>query len=334
MKHGLFFFLAFLTNFSIAQAEPVKVGSSPVISSAGIYLALEKGYFKEEGLEVDVTDIASSGAAMTLLLSQGQLDVGAGNLSSGLFNSILKGEKFKLVADKGHVSKDTDYICLIVRQDHLKSGRFKTLKDLKGMKLGLTALDGVSQEALLDRFLQKAGLTSKDVELVKLSYGEMNAALKTKALDATVQVEPFVTQAELGDFAKIVAKGSEVHPAQQSAALFFSPQFMSKRRDDAVKFMAAYLKGVRLYNQSLKDAKVRDEVTSLLKKRIKIDDDRVWKQMIPIGLNDDGKLNVSALQEDLDWYKSKGYLKGALKASDVVDHSFVEEAAKRIDGKK
>ncbi len=325
--------LFLVPNLGSAAPAKIRVGSSPVLSSAGIYLAIDEGYFKEQGLDVEVTDVANSGAPMTLLLSKNELDVGAGNLSSGLFNAALQGQEFKLVADKGHVQQGRDYIALIVRQDLIDSGRFKSLKDLKGMKMGLTALDGVSQQIVAERFLRKGGLSDKDAEFVKLSYAEMNTTLKTKSLDATIQLEPFVAQAEIGKFAQRIAGSNDVHPGQQSAAIFYSPGFASKRREDAVKFMIAYLKGVRLYNKSLTDPEARKKVRAHLGKRMKITDEAIWDKIVPIGLKDNGEMNLNSLDEDLKWYKAKGYLKGDLAAAKVVDHSFVKEAAKRLDGK-
>lgn len=325
--------LVLFATHAIAEDFKIRVGSSPVLSSAGIYLADEKGFFKEQGLNVEITDVANSGAPMTLLLAKGELEVGAGNLTSGLFNSVASGQGVKLVADKGHVEKSRDYIALIVRQDHIDSGRYKTFKDLKGFKVGLTALDGVSQQIVMDKFLQKGGLTEKDIEYVKLSYPEMNAALKTKSLDATIQLEPFVAQAELGGFAKRISGSNEVNPNQQSAALMFSPGFMKDHRDLAVKFMTAYLKGVRLYNKSITDAAARKEVRAILGPRLKITDDKVWDKIVPIGLNNSGEMNLKSLQADLDWYQSKNYLKSKVAADSIVDQSFVKEAQKKVDAK-
>ena len=79
------FCLAFTSLNVIAAEMKIRVGSSPVLSSAGIYLAEAKGYFKDQGLNVEITDVANSGAPMTLLLAKGELEVGAGNLTSGLF---------------------------------------------------------------------------------------------------------------------------------------------------------------------------------------------------------------------------------------------------------
>ncbi len=324
MRHVLLFSL--LISGLADAAEKVKVGSSPVLSSAGIYLAQGLGYFKEAGLDVEIVDFTSSGAAMTLLLAKGDLDVGAGNLTSGLFNAITKGHDFKLVADKGHIEKGRDYIHFIVRKDHVDSGRYKSLKDLKGFKIGLTALDGVSQQIIAERILQKASLTEKDVEYVKMSYADMNVALKSKNLDAAIQLEPHLTKALIEQFAVSIMSGVAVHPKQQSAAVFYSPSFMKKKKE-AVAFMKAYLRGIHAYNQVFLRKQNKPEVLAALKKIFKIDDDEMWKKMKPIGLYDNGQVDVPSLMEDIKWYRKKGYLEKDLKDSDIIDLSFVKEAA-------
>jgi NitT/TauT family transport system substrate-binding protein len=315
------------------QAETIKVGSSPVVSSAGLYLAKERNYFKDLGLDVDIIDFNNSGAQMTALLSKGELDVGAGNLSSGLFNAILKGQKFKLVADKGHLETNKDYIALIVRLDHLTSGRYKTLENLKGFKIGLTSLDGVSQQIVMDRFLIKAGLKSTDVEYVKLSYAEMNVALRSKSIDATIQIEPYLTKAELDGIAKIVANATDVYPNQQSGAIIYSPQFIKNKPKVAMKFMVAYLKGVRDYNQGFVAKKNKDKVIADLKKYIKIEDDKVWNNMRPVGLSENGSIDSKALINDIRWYVSKKYIEKFVALEDLVDDQFAIQATKESQNK-
>ena len=325
----LFVLVLFLSLSSSVFAKTIKVGSSPVVSSAGIYLAKERGYFKEQGLDVEITDFNNSGAPMTLLLSKGELDVGAGNITAGLFNAIAEGQKFKIVADKGHIAVNKDYLALIVRNEHLKSGRFKTLKDLKGFKMGLTSLDGVSQEILTERFLQKGKLTSKDVTFVKLSYAEMNLALKAGTIDATIQLEPFLTKAVLENIATIVGKGSEVYPKQQSGALFYSPQFIQNNPEEAKKFMVAYSKGISDYNNAFVKNINRAAVIADLKKSIKIEDDIIWEKMAIVGLNPYGALNIKELQTDIKWYE-KNYIKKQLDIKTIVDTSFSDFAEKSL----
>jgi len=90
-------------DFKKSDNYLIKVGASPVVSSSGIFIAQEKGYFKDLGLNVEITPFRSSGASMTILLAKGDLDVGGGNLSTGLWNAINQGLGIKLVADKGHI---------------------------------------------------------------------------------------------------------------------------------------------------------------------------------------------------------------------------------------
>lgn len=317
----------------VQEAFKIRVGSSPVISSAGIYLAEARGYFKDQGLKVEITDFNNSGASMTALLSKGELEVGAGNIASSHFNAILAGQKFKFVADKGHIEKGKDYMGLIVREDHIKTGRFKSLKDLKGFKMGLTSLDGVSQQIVAERFLTQNGLKASDVEFVKMSYAEMNVALKSKLIDATIQLEPFVAKAELEGIAKMTHSAAEVHPHQQSAALLYSQDFIEKHPVEAKKFMVAYVKAIRDYNQAFVHNVGKVKLIADLKKVLKIEDDKIWNQMKPVGLSDDGKINPESLDEDLKWYLEKKYVTKPLAVKDIVDNQFVEFANSELNKK-
>lgn len=332
-------FLIVLLGFQLmsvtAFPKPIKVGYSPVLSSAGLMLAKDKGYFKEEGIEVDFLTFDSSGAAMTPLLGKGELDVGAGNLSSGLLNAVNEGVSIYLVADKGTTPASSDgYMGLIVRTDHLQSGRYKSLKDLKGFTIGLTSLGGVSQQILFEKFLAKAGLKSEDVKYIKLGYPDMNVALEKKALDATIQLEPYISMAEKAGFAKKVADASEAYPGQQSGVLIYSEKF-AKQKKEAVAFMKAYLRGVRLYNKAMltSQRENRDEVVKILDAYLNLEPNALWSSIRPVGLDPTGNLNEENLMNDLKWYTEKRYLKQAPALNKLVNLSFAKEASAELDKK-
>src|SRR6185312_10781266 len=105
-----------------AAAETVKLGDLPAISNAGIYIAIEKGFFQEHGVAVDIERFASAGK-MTAPLATGQIDVSVGSPSAGLFNSIAAGMDFKIVADKGQVRPGYNFTPLIVRKDLVDSSK-------------------------------------------------------------------------------------------------------------------------------------------------------------------------------------------------------------------
>ncbi len=308
------------------SAKKIRVGSSPVLSSSAIFIAKEKGYFAELGLDAEITIFKSSGANMTVLLSTGELDVGGGNLSTGLWNAINEGVGIKLVADKGHIEEGHSYLGLLVRKDLVENGRYKSYADLKSFKMGVTSLDGVSQQIATERFLRLGGLSISNVEFIKMSYSEMNAGLAGKALDATIQIEPYLTKAVLEGTAIKVAEVHDVYPDQQSAAIFYSPHFMQKKPNAAEKFMVAYLKGIRDYEEAFVTGKNRSEIIAMLKKYINIESDEVWNNMVPAGLNPDGYLNLESLRNDLEWSKQNGFLEKVPDLNATVDHSYVEKA--------
>lgn len=310
------------------------MAASPIISSAGIYLAQERGYFKAQGLKVEINDFNNSSASMTALLSKGELDVGAGNIVSAHFNAINLGQRFKFVADKGHLTEKKDYIALLVRTDLVTSGRYRSPKDLKGFKMGLTSLDGVSQQIIAERILTKNGLNPKDVEFIKLSYAEMNSALKAKLIDATIQVEPFLSKAVLDGFAQNMMSASIVHPAQQSAVLLYSQDFIEKNPIEAKHFMMAYLQGVRDYNNAFEKGKDRQKVILDLKKTLKIEDENIWNKMHTVGLDNNGLINKESLKEDIEWYFSKKYISKIPDMKNIVDMQFSDSASIELDKNK
>src|SRR4051794_32680534 len=144
--------------------ETVTVGIYAATSDAPLFIADKKGYFREEGITVKLTSFQSA-AMMVPPLGTGQLDVGAGSASAGLYNAFARGIKIRIVADKASSAPGYGATKLIVRKDHVDSGRYKSFKDLKGMKFALNA-PGVSNTSLLNDALKSVGLKYSDVETV------------------------------------------------------------------------------------------------------------------------------------------------------------------------
>lgn len=314
-----------------APAEPleVPVGISPVMSSAALFIAEERGYFREEGLAVVINPFKASGAKMVPFLATGQLFVGGGNINAGMYNAIAQDIPIRIVSDKGTVSPGHGYLALIVRKDHVDSGRYKGFADLKGMTLAVTA-KGVSQEIATERYLQKVGLSLDDVKLVTLAYADMNIALANGGIDATVQIEPFVASAVANDIAVRVAGDDTVYPNQQSAAIFYSPVFMEKHPKAAQGFMNAYVRGLRDYNDAFEKGVGRDAVIAILTKYTRIRDPEVYRAVVPVGLSPDGLVNVQSLKDDARWYHQRGYLKALPDIDTIVDLSYARQAAQTL----
>ena len=169
----------------------MNVGITNSSSDAGFFIADKKGYFRAEGIEVKTTPFASA-AGMVAPLGRGQLDVGAGTVSAGLYNAVEHGiNSDRCRQGLGH--RQLEYSTLLVRKDLADSGRYKSLADLKGMTIA-TASQGSGSESSLNEALKKGGLKFTDVKVVYMGFPEMLAALINKGIDAGVTNEPTVTR--------------------------------------------------------------------------------------------------------------------------------------------
>ena len=310
-----------------AELLKVPVGISPVMSSAAMFIAKEKGYFEEHGLDVVINPFKASGAKMVPFLARGQLFVAGGNINAGMYNAIAADIPIKIVSDKGTVTPDHGYLSLIVRKDHVQSGRYKRFKDLKGMTMAVTA-KGVSQEIVTEMYLKQAGLSLSDIKLTTLAYQDMNIALANKSIDATVQIEPFVAAAVQQDIAVRVVGNDEVYPNQQSAAIFYSPVFMEQHPEQAKGFMVAYVKALRDYNDAFEKNINKDEIIDILTKYTRIKDAGIYQRVVPVGLSPDGSVNVQSLKDDARWYYERGYVKQTPDLDAIVDLSYAKHAVK------
>lgn len=314
-----------------AQTETVKVGISNAATDAGFYIADKKGYFRDAGIAVDTTAFPSA-AKMIAPLGGGELDVGAGTVSAGLYNAVERGIALRIVADKGSVTDQLEYSTLIVRKDLVDSGRFKTLADLKGMTVAC-ASPGTGNESSLNEALKKGGLKFSDVHVVYMGFPEMLVALHNKAVDAAINNEPTITEAEEQGIA-VRASKEVIYPGQQTAVVLYSEKFAQQRRPVAEKFMVAYLRAVRDYNNALKNGKLAgphaDEILSILTQYTKIKDRKVYAKMVPFAVNPDGRVNEATLKNDYKFFRERGLIDGKVTVDQVIDSSFADQAVKTL----
>ncbi len=317
-----------------ASGDPltvVRVGILTSTTDAPLWIADRYGYFKDEGISVQFLTF-NSGETMIAPLSTGQLDVGGGSAAASLYNAVARGANVRLVADLGSDPPGYGFDQMIVRADLVKSGKYKSVKDLKGMTVATNALGSPSSTQLV-KFLAKGGLTLDDVKHIYLPYTQHEVALRNGSLDAASTIEPFATDAIKTGVAVRAAGDDEFYPNQEISVVMYGGAFVREHRDLGVKFMRAYIRGVRFYNDALAHGKLAGPnaaaVIKLLNEETKMDP-AVLRDIVPTGANPDGKLNVASLREDLATFKSWGLIEGNVTADQTVDTSFAVEAVKGL----
>lgn len=309
-------------------ADKVNVSVYQSVSDAGIYIANDKGYFKEQGIAIDLVQLDAVSSVVTALAS-GQVDVAGGAPSAAIYNSARQGIGIRVVADKGSMRKGGGYICLVVRKG--MEGTIKTAADLRGHKVAWTGIGvGTTNEPALDHLLKASGLKDSDLSLENLTFGDSLAALASGSVDAAYLIEPLAQAAEQRDIGKIIMTGDQMYLNQQVAVLLYGPGFVKDRADVGRRFMVAYLKGVRDYNDAFIKNKDHATIVAILTKNTTVKKPELYDKMVMPGLNPDGAVNVEGMKDDMAWFLSKGYLKESVDMSKVVDPSFVDAALKQL----
>ena len=324
-------FALLITASGALATDKVMVGTGGSASDAPFYIAYDKGIFRDEGLDVDLI-VLDSGAKVIAPLGTGELDVGSGALSVGFWNALVRGVKFRIVADRGHAQPGYLYQTVFMRKDLVDSGVFKSLKDLAGKRMGFAA-QGVTSLSLLDEAAKFAGIKFEDVIPVYLSFPQQIAALQNRALDGSLLIEPQATIAANPGYGVRFMDTNEFYPWQQISVIFYSDKFARARPAVAQKFMRAWLRGVRTYNDALKDGKIArsgaDEVVATIAKSFNMDPALV-RQMYSQAVQVDGAVNAAGIQKDLDFFMQQHWGTGAIKASDIIDMSFAQTASAQL----
>ncbi|HWP03898.1 MAG TPA: ABC transporter substrate-binding protein [Gemmatimonadaceae bacterium] len=154
---------------SLAPLSPtrnVKVGVLQNNAEIGVYLAIERGYFHQEGIGVEVVPFADA-ASQIAALSNNELQFATGSPSTAFFNAAGRDLGMRLVAPQMEVVPGDRTSGLVIRKELLDSGRFKEPSDLRGLRIGYLGPGQVS-EMFLERIAAQGGLSLADFDLVQI----------------------------------------------------------------------------------------------------------------------------------------------------------------------
>ncbi|WP_139006310.1 ABC transporter substrate-binding protein [Arthrobacter crystallopoietes] len=313
------------------EGTSVNVGVVTSASDAPMFIADSKGYFKEEGLDVNFQSFDSA-AKMIAPLGSGDLDVGGGAPSAGFYNAVARDVSLKIVADKGTMNEEHTYMPMMVRTDLVEDGKVAGLEDLKGLAVAEPA-QATATASSLSSMLESAGLGYDDVEHSYLGFGEHLAAFANGGIDASLTTEPNATLMEEEGVAVRFASPSESYGSQQLAVILYSAAFAENTAVGNC-FMKGYLRGVRDYVSAFEEGRLdsgkADAVVDIVTEATGIKPD-LYRKIVPNYIDPDGKLDQASLQKDYDFFIDQGAIEGEpIELSSIIDTSFAETAAAEL----
>lgn len=319
--------LAIVAGAGAAQAQEttVKIGLVKSISNAANLWAVEKGYFREVGIKLQI-ELLDTSANTLALLAQNQLQIVEGGVSAGYFNGIEKNLPITMVMDR--VSSPLGHN-LMLRPD-LK-GQITRLSQLKGKVIATNGAGAVSTYEV-GKMLETDGLTVSDVELKVLPFTQMAIAMRNKATDAAIVIPPFTSQfLDQGHAVAFKDPDDLVKPHPMTIAVSMLNTDWAKANDRVVRnYYAAYLRAVRDYCNAYHGGKDRKAMIDLLirtgtENRPQLLHDYPWPARSP-----NGKINTASLLDMQAWYLKNKMSNVELPLERLVQTSYIREATAKL----
>lgn len=307
-------------------AQPVKIGDLGILADAPFYIAIEKGYFAAEKVDVSLERFSSSAQA-TAPLSTNQVQV-VGGVSASLYNASSRDWPVRIAMartrDWPGYSSDT----LVLRND-LKAS-VKSAKELKGKVIGINTPASVLH-FMLGRFMETEGLTIKDVQTINMAWPNMAPGIETKALDGGMVVEPFATQFSLKNISFPFRRAADFmkKPPLEISVILYSKGWMDRNPDQVKAFTLAYLKGARDYFDAMKGGPKRAEVIDICIKYTSSRTRRCTRRCsgatwIPMAISQEG------LRHQQDWYVKNGFVSSKASIDGMIDRRFLDYALEKL----
>lgn len=321
--------LLVLTTIGAVQAEDAlkaRIGVLRLSSSAPVFIAQDKGYFREAGLEVELKffDAAQPIAVAT---TSGDVDFGVTAFTAGLYNLAGKGV-LKVIGGMSREKAGYPLIGYFASNNAYAAG-LKTPKDLAGKRIAVTQV-GSSFHYSLGLLADKYGFKLADVKIVPLqSLSNAAAALKGETVDAALL--PVSTARKLMDDggAKFLGWVGDETP-WQLGAVFASPKTLANKVL-VTKFLGVLAKADREYHDvilsAMKDgvAPINEQTKPLLEIIAKYTNLPV-EQVIGncAYIDPEGKLDIKNVDNQIKWLQEQGFADKGFDANAIIDKDYVK----------
>jgi NitT/TauT family transport system substrate-binding protein len=313
---------------SAQAAEKVTIGALRFTSSAPLFIAYEKGYFAEQGLEAEF-QFFQGAQPVAVAIAAGDVDFGVTALSGGFFNLAGKGV-LKVIAGHYHEEKGYDGSAIMASNQAYEAG-LTTPEKLPGHSMAMTQV-GSSFHYMSGKIAAKAGFDLADVDLKPLQkVPNMIAALKSAQVDAMIIVPHIARPLEKAGAAKIIGWIYDYAPYQVTT-LFTSTKNIEQRRDVVEKFVKAYQQGIADYRAVMldqdKDPAATEAITKLIHKYVYTDQPyEKAAASIKAGaiyVNENARLDLGDVYDQLAWFQQQGLVSKDITPESIVDTGFVE----------
>jgi len=298
----------------LPQADArIVVGVSTVnVAFLPIYLTQDKGFFKDEGLDVLVV-MFNAGATNLQAMIGGDVQIMAGGVPETV-----------LARASGVDIKNFWAISNLMPFQIYGSPKLKSLKDGKGKKFAISRFGSLS-EFLTRSALRRSGVDPKDVTMLQIGATPARfTTLATGIVDATILWFPVTERARAVGMNKLFDL-KDIYPNWTNVGFIAREAWLAKEKDQAARFLRAYQRGVKHTREN------RDEGIKALRKYVGLDAAEAaagydeYRDSFPL----DGRILDAGISATVEQEIESGRLKGKISLSEMIDNSFINSMGKR-----
>ncbi len=301
--------------------ETIRLGYVPVMIYAPLFIAQERGYFAEEGLQVELTPL-QGGSDSVVQLAAGNFDVAVGGAGAGLFNAARRGVDFTIVAPM-HSERPPLTSPLVISAS--RANELTSVADLKGKRVAINAT-GAATEYWLAQALAKHGLTLDDIQLEVVAFRDVPAALESGSLDASILGEPLATINADQGLVQVLA--DDFIDGFTATYLYMGAPILNERPQAARAFLRAYLRATR----DLQGDYMNEEIAQIIEKYTQVPADVILRAS-PAQYDPDGAVPIDDLQTLQAYFMERGDLEYTelLDVTTFVNTQLAAEVAADLD---
>ena len=310
---------------AIAANRSVTVGALRFTSHSASFIALERGYFADSGLDVQL-EFFQAAQPMAVAIASGDVDYAVTAISGGLISLADKGA-IKVIGGALQEEEGIDGQQILVSDAALQAGRTEPAK-LDGATFGVTQ-SGSSFHYMGARIADVEGISLSFKPLQKV--GAIIGALRSGQIDAW-SIVPHIAKPLAGSGAvHIIGAVRDYIPNYQITTAFTSARNAAEERGMTENFLTAFARGIDDYNGAMIDRSGGDageaEMVDLIHKYVYTD--RPREKAAPsiingtMRLSPGAALNVASVQDQLAWFQAEGMVDASITLDTLVDGSYV-----------
>jgi NitT/TauT family transport system substrate-binding protein len=288
----------------VQQPKKIRVGYIRIVNCSAIFIARDRGYFREEGIEVELMPLIGGEKIMTAV-REGEVEIGFSNVASTIFG-FDDGAKF--VSIVGGAAQDAS--CPVHGIFVRANSPIQTVADLVNTKIAVNTNRAID-EVMVPPLVVKYGADPSGIQFVPIAFPEMFAALKQGDIDAVVQIEPFVTIGNADpDLRRIAYNYIELQPVTEISSLVAMQPWVDRHPEAVRAFRRVIIAAAEFAN-------THDFITrEILGRYVSLEPNILDTVVLPRFIA--GSLNEVLLNETILRMRQAGWLKSQFTAGDLL----------------